>query len=202
MNVNGHYLKALRHCAATEDIRYYLNGVLLETTAEGKFYVGTEGHRIAVFHEPWDGNEEREDVRIVIPRDVLEALRLPKQRQITSILSKMPDGRWLLDPQVEAAIAFRPIDGKYPEWRGVIPTKVSGAAGNYNWEYVRSFIKIKHELEGDDGDYQAVQLWQNGENAGLVTYHEDRNFLGCVMPLRPADGALKLPSWLREKATA
>src|SRR3984885_12378279 len=62
---------------AQQDVRYYLNGTLLETNGQALRAVATDGHRLSWCEGPLEGGKARELLQIILPRKgVLELLRL------------------------------------------------------------------------------------------------------------------------------
>ena len=197
ISITPKYLKALLRVAAVQDIRYYLNGVLFQATAEGgKFYVATDGHRIAVFHEGWGADKPR-DVDIIIPRNVVEQMQVHKG--IPGSLTPAEGRKWTLDTSSDASLNFTPIDGKYPEWREVFPATVSGEAGDYNMTYIQDFVNLAQDA-GMALASIGVLIWHNGSEPAIITTL-NKDFVGVLMPVR-ADhekrGGLQLPHWAKK----
>jgi len=103
---------------AQQDVRYYLNGLLLETEGQALRAVATDGHRLAVCETQVEGLVSGQQV--IVPRKgVLELQR---------ILGT--DGRVELaigDKHIRAQIGnirftSKLIDGRFPEYGRVIPT--------------------------------------------------------------------------------
>ena len=61
---------------AQQDVRYYLNGMLLETGGKFLRAVATDGHRLALCEAEIDGAELNEQQVIVPRKGVLELQRL------------------------------------------------------------------------------------------------------------------------------
>ncbi|MDM8567492.1 DNA polymerase III subunit beta [Candidatus Halobeggiatoa sp. HSG11] len=105
-------------CIAVNDVRYYLNGVLLET-ANGKIsLVGTDGHRMAVAQLDFANETE---AKVIIPRKaVLELSKLLTDTD-DEIEISFDDNhiRFKLNNSLE--ISSKLIDGDFPDWQNVIP---------------------------------------------------------------------------------
>ena len=112
-------LLLVQYSMAQQDIRYYLNGVLLVLEDEQLKMVATDGHRLSYAAGPkYQGAEKRE---VIVPRKAV--LELSKQLLDT-------------DDQVEIQIyanqvrfcfsdvelITKVIDGKFPDYTKVIPT--------------------------------------------------------------------------------
>ena len=105
---------------AQQDVRYYLNGTLLETDGRMLRAVTTDGHRLAWCEVPLDG-KARELLQIIVPRKgVLELQRLlDGEGHITIAL-----GKDHIRVQIgEVRFTSKLIDGKYPDYGRVIPAQ-------------------------------------------------------------------------------
>ena len=103
---------------AQQDVRYYLNGLLLETGKQQLRAVATDGHRLALCQIAVDGDETEEQQVIVPRKGVLELQRLLSgEGQVTLELGSN-HVRVQLD-----GIRFtsKLIDGRFPEYERVIP---------------------------------------------------------------------------------
>ena len=106
---------------AQQDVRYYLNGMLLET---GKGYlkaVATDGHRLALCQAAVDGSLDEQQV--IVPRKgVLELQRLMSGEGELDIELGTNHVRIQLE-----GIRFtsKLIDGRFPEYERVIPKESS-----------------------------------------------------------------------------
>ena len=176
-------LKAALHCAAVRDARYYLNGALFEFKhgdAPHINIVSTDGRRLSAFREPLEYIAEAQtaDYGFIIPLDVLKQAARAKTHSV--VLESTPDGRYMLNN-----VVFAPIDGKFPDYRRVIPTTFTGETAQYQPEYLvdaknalRDFYQIKSK------GWLGTKLEQSGNNAGAV--HCDKaDAVIVIMPLRP-----------------
>ncbi len=105
---------------AQQDVRYYLNGMLLEMTGGVLRSVATDGHRLALSEES-DGMDEFDDFQIIIPRKaVLELGRMldDSDREI-AVEVGTNNVRVLMGDTV---FTSKLIDGKFPDYRKVIPS--------------------------------------------------------------------------------
>jgi DNA polymerase-3 subunit beta len=105
---------------AQQDVRYYLNGLLLEIRAGRVRAVATDGHRLALCDAPFD-QETGTDIQIILPRKAVIEL-----------------GRLLGDSDADAAFEIgnshmrvhlgetsfttKLIDGRFPDYERVMPS--------------------------------------------------------------------------------
>lgn len=190
IQINAKYLRAMRHVAAQRDIRYYLNGVFFQASKEeGKLYVATDGHRIAVIQEPWANGEVPQDIALLIPRAVAAAAKPLGKTLSNAILKQVDAWTWTLQGGGDIAQTFKAIDGKFPEWQRVMPAECTGETGAYNWSYLHDFDLLAKDAFGSKF---SCELQQNGSSAGLVTCGSN-SFLGMVMPMRVSSPSM--PQW-------
>ncbi len=104
---------------AQQDVRYYLNGLLMELGQDMLRVVATDGHRLA-FQEFTTQVNIAEPRQLIIPRKgVLELLRLLADNEAEAVI-------FLGKNHIRLAIGdirftSKLIDGKFPEYQSVIP---------------------------------------------------------------------------------
>ena len=113
------YLLSMVHYAmAAQDIRYYLNGMLLVIEGTRVRAVATDGHRLALCE--FAREEDAGSIEVIVPRKtVLELTRL------------LPDGEETVRVQVAAnqirfefgqiELVSKLVEGKFPDYGKVIP---------------------------------------------------------------------------------
>ena len=103
---------------AQQDVRYYLNGLLLETERKKLRAVATDGHRLALSEIELGGNASR-DEQIIVPRKgVLELNRLLDGEGDVELSLGTNHIRFNLDG---VRLTSKLIDGRFPEYSRVIP---------------------------------------------------------------------------------
>ena len=111
---------------AQQDVRYYLNGLLMELNTEQIKTVATDGHRLAL--SQIDHIADVEDVRqIIVPRkgvQELQRLLTHEDNQITVSLGKNHI-RVNLD---NLLFTSKLIDGRFPEYQRVLPEEEGNCA--------------------------------------------------------------------------
>ena len=106
---------------AHQDIRYYLNGLLLELSSSGVRAVATDGHRMALAEMEWSSGVT-EPVQVIVPRKgVAEISRLLAEAGGEVELHVGQTHLKLQTP--ERTITTKLIDGKFPDYQRVIPAK-------------------------------------------------------------------------------
>jgi DNA polymerase-3 subunit beta len=116
--VMGRLIEKTHFSMAQQDVRYYLNGMLLETGGKHLRTVATDGHRLALSQAELDGGELEEQQVIVPRKGVLELQRLLSGEGSVDIVLGANHVRVQLE-----GIRFtsKLIDGRFPEYDRVIP---------------------------------------------------------------------------------
>lgn len=157
MQVRTNDLKAVLLAAGKKDVRYYLNGVHVNS----RHIVGTDGARL---HATSHGGDWPHDP-VTIPREVVELAVKAKTLELT------------LTTEALGLISYEPIDGIYPGYMRVTPAQTDVVtAERYadpNPEYWRDAEKAI-KLIGWKGELPALShvgncwYWCNGRLAVVV----------------------------------
>ena len=104
---------------AQQDVRYYLNGMLLEITPKRVRTVATDGHRLALSEVATDTGF-KETLQVIVPRKaILELLRLLDGGD-DNITLKLGAGQVQADVDV-IRLTSKLIDGRFPDYERVVP---------------------------------------------------------------------------------
>ena len=103
---------------AQQDVRYYLNGLLIESEGTKLRAVATDGHRLAI--SDTDLTESREEKKqVILPRKgVIELQRLLDNKERIEVLLGSNHIRVKFD---DVCFTSKLIDGSFPEYQRVIP---------------------------------------------------------------------------------
>lgn len=115
-------LALVQYSMAQQDIRYYLNGLLLVVSGSEMRVVATDGHRLAYASEPLDQEQTRSEV--IIPRKtVLELSRqLSDSDELLEIVLTPTQAQFRFG---NIELISKLIDGKFPDYERVIPQQHS-----------------------------------------------------------------------------
>ena len=103
---------------AQQDVRYYLNGLLLETDKKRLRAVATDGHRLALSEVDLIGAASRDEQVIVPRKGVLELSRLLEGEGEVQLALGANHIRVQLDG---IRLTSKLIDGRFPEYARVVP---------------------------------------------------------------------------------
>ncbi len=114
-----HALSLVQYAMAQQDIRYYLNGLLMVAEDKQLKLVATDGHRLAYASLPLPGDLPRQEV--IVPRKTV--------LELSKLLGDVDDEVKVELAATQAAFSFgtvelisKLVDGKFPDYTRVIPT--------------------------------------------------------------------------------
>ena len=171
-------LQAVSLAMAKADIRYYLNGVLFELdNAEGYRLVATDGHRLHIVCKKKCTNMVHE---IIMPRDTV--MHIIKQKVQAFELEIIPGATRQIKIRTGGGFITVPeVQGKYPDYKRVMPTKVHQTeAAYYMPEYLADLAKAQKILGTKN---QNGYIAQQGTNGGVYVDNE-KSFYAVIMPVR------------------
>jgi len=190
MELNLKLLKVAALVASKEETRYYLKGVAVQAGPRGAYIVATDGHRALAFRQSGDALPE---INIIIPADIIAGIKLNKHID-EATLTRESDTHWRIDYCGTATI-FAPIDGTFPDWRRIVPKETSGETAQFNPAYVGDFAKVAKALGRGE---PCVKMAHNGQGPALVTFGDDVDGFGLLMPTRANYGSTiwqTAPEW-------
>jgi DNA polymerase-3 subunit beta len=104
---------------AQQDVRYYLNGLLMELEGRIIRMVATDGHRLALCETQY-AKEINKNQSIIIPRKaVLELYRLLSDED--SEVEIRVGGNFIQAKTADISFTSKLIDGRFPDYQNVIP---------------------------------------------------------------------------------
>jgi len=111
-------LAQTQYAMAAQDVRYYLNGLLLLAMGDELKAVATDGHRLAYAAMKVEGDLERQE--LILPRKtVLELNRLLADSDEPLTIELAPNQVRFRFAHIE--LVSKLIDGKFPDYERVIP---------------------------------------------------------------------------------
>ncbi len=148
-----HLIDATQFSMANQDARYFLNGMKFETEGNLLRTVATDGHRLAVCTIPLD--EELQNHSVIVPRKgVLELLRLLNSNEENACLQIGANN--LRIHLGDITFTSKLIDGRYPDYRRVLPRNATHIVEG-NWEELKRAFARMAILSNDK--VKAVRLY-------------------------------------------
>lgn len=150
-------LERTQFSMAQQDVRYYLNGLLLETTKKVMRAVATDGHRLALS----EISLEKQDItpsQVIVPRKgVVELSRLLNSSDDVELAIGTNHLRATVGP---IRFTSKLIDGRFPDYERVIPAS-SGSTMLANRESLRQALQRAAILSNEK--YRGIR-WDVSKN--------------------------------------
>ena len=120
-------LEKVSFSMANQDVRYYLNGLLLEINKDNKILaVSTDGHRLAISEFSSDEKVTNDsELKIIVPRKgILELTKLLDNTSELPVTLQISDNHIRVHKD-NIRFTSKLIDGKYPDYQAAIPNNSS-----------------------------------------------------------------------------
>lgn len=203
IHIQRNTLKAASHFMAKQDIRYYLNGVLIESSPTETRVCATDGHALLLRQEDRK-DDNAGNASFIMPAETVAAILKWKAPHKTAadmpVIITVPD-----DPKAEhraewcgQIVIFRPVDGKFPDYARVVPRTLSGEAAHYNPELLIKCQKAAIDLNTSKAGFFAFT--QNGDGAAIATFGAQA--FAIVMPMRGDKALAADTSWALKPVAA
>jgi len=164
-------LKAVMVCASKNDVRYYLNGLHIDS----KHVTGTDGHRMARFTH----NQAIDGLDVIIPRFTIPAgteyvsLDVDPEKQETTISIGFKT-----KPAIKSILSN--IDGRYPDVDRVIPDTASKRE-THSFSFNPALITDVQKARGSIG---CTVSNPDAENSAYTVSLADEFLQLVIMPIR------------------
>jgi len=162
-------IEATMFSMAQQDVRYYLQGLLLVAQGSVLRAVATDGHRLAL-------NEADLEVPIaapqecIVPRKTVQELRRNLRDDETPVRVGFAPGQVAFDFG-DAKLTSKVIDGRFPDYERVIPSGLPGAL-TVEREDLRQALGRVAIVASDK--YRGVRLMVGAHGCRLVTHNTER----------------------------
>jgi len=175
-------IKAVARAMAKNDIRTYLNGMLIHTNGHDTRLVATDGPRmnVAIVERTMLVEVPQQ---YIIPASLVSTIcksKAGKNNKEPDVTLTFHDGKVAAAlPDGTEAVA-KLVDGKYPDYDRVIPKTLSGEVAQYNPQYVLDAYNSIADYLCVKGHSYALSM--NGQN-GCAAMACD-GFVALIMPWR------------------
>jgi DNA polymerase III subunit beta len=161
-------LKQVEFAMAQQDIRYYLNGLLLEVNENKLNLVGTDGHRLSFTSATLNQSYEKSEV--ILPRKtVIELIKLLDDSD-EEITIEIAAGQVNFSFG-EISLISKVIDGKFPDYHRVIPT----AHGNtFTANRVEILTAMQRASILSNEKYRGIRMVLNENNLKLISTNTEQ----------------------------
>ncbi len=114
-------------CMALQDVRRFLNGLLFEIENDRLQAVASDGHRMAMYSETLS-DVPGASKRVIVPRkSVMELYRLLDESKRPLTVQTASNSLCVRGGDI--VFSTKLLDGKYPDYKGSIPTSVTKVIG-------------------------------------------------------------------------
>lgn len=201
ITINTDIFAAASLFRGVKDIRYYLNGLYLETGAFGARLVGCDGHQLAV--AKLEGCYP--NATIIIPGSLVAAVKT-KAKGPQHVVLEFKEGtqsykksgadkgafiaRDITLTVGEISSTAKELDGKFPDYRRVVPDEADSTTAQFDPRFIYRIDKACSTL----GYKSFTGIAYNGDKSGLSVI--DDNFVVVTMPFR-AEPRNTSPAWIQ-----
>jgi DNA polymerase-3 subunit beta len=153
---------------AQQDVRYYLNGTLLEVGANRVRAVATDGHRLALSEIEADtGIGER--LQVIVPRKAV--LELQRLLDATDDSAQIRISATQIEVDLDVVrLTTKLIDGRFPDYERVVPE-----SGDKKLQADRETVKraLARTAILSNEKFRGVRLTIEGNKLGLQTHNPE-----------------------------
>ena len=194
-------LKAMSRFAATNDIRYYLNGLHVVQNNRGTYIEATNGHilgRLLIDETPVSTPGS-----VILPLESVKSLAATGKKGKESLCFTVDGVKVSVITAMSETMIFQALEGTFPDCDRVVPTLTSDKGleqSTYNPEYIQAFFDCANDLRGHKANGITVQIKQRGNDSGIVNIDSDPFFVGIIMPMREHN-TVNVPTWCSRPKT-
>ena len=135
-----HLLAQTQFSMAAQDVRYYLNGLLLLVDGNELRAVATDGHRLAYASMPIEGEATAPRQELILPRKtVLELSRLLADNDEPLVIELAPNQVRFQFGHIN--LVSKLIDGKFPDYERVIPATLKNVVSLNRVALLQSMVR-------------------------------------------------------------
>ncbi len=161
-------LKQVEFAMAQQDIRYYLNGLLLEVKENKLNLVGTDGHRLSFTSTTLNQRYEKEDV--ILPRKtVIELIKLLEDSG-EEVTIELAAGQANFSFGGISLIS-KVIDGKFPDYHRVIP---KAHDNTFTVKRVTMLTAMQRASILSNEKYRGIRMVLNENNIKLISTNTEQ----------------------------
>ena len=161
-------LKQVEFAMAQQDIRYYLNGLLLEVNENKLNIVGTDGHRLSFTSTTLNKNYDKTEV--ILPRKtVVELIKLLDDSE-NEVNIELNAGQVNFAFN-EIRLISKVIDGKFPDYHRVIPV---GHQNTFNVNRMAVLTAMQRASILSNEKYRGIRMVLSNNNLKLISTNTEQ----------------------------
>jgi len=158
-------IEQTQFCMAQQDVRYYLNGLMLELSENNIIAVATDGHRLA-YCEAEAQLDLPETRQVIIPRKAVNEISRLLEESNDEIKISLSENHIRVN-FADVTFTSKLIDGKFPDYKQVIPQKSDNEVKSLRENLYQAFHRTS-VLSNEK--YRGMRL-QLSENQLQATVH-------------------------------
>lgn len=176
-------LKAISRFCADGDIRYYLNGVKVESAPGETRLIATDGHILGCQRQTIGADENQEKGDFIIPLDTVKTIlrwKAPsKVYQDIPVVFTTESSTQIRAQWGDNIVVFSPVDAKFPDYHKVIPSGLDQGQHLYHPDLIAKLAAAAQDINGK----AKVMPYAFGFNgAGLALIND--NFIVVIMEIK------------------
>ena len=198
VNIYRAKLKAASRFMAVQDIRFYLNGVLIESNDIQTRIVSTDGHTLFAGFDDAKGDNVGSFAGIM-PSDTVKQILAWKANYKSAndapvIITTCDDlaGEHRAEWCGNVCI-FRLIDGKFPDYMRVVPATIDAGISFFQPEYLLRCTKAAQDLNTSAKGFFAFKCAQDG--TGIAVFSPQS--FAVIMPIKTTVADVADVAWAR-----
>lgn len=160
--------KQVEFAMAQQDIRYYLNGLLLEVNEDNLNIVGTDGHRLSFTTAKLNQQYDKTDV--IIPRKtVIELIKLlnDSEEEVAIEINAGQVNFTFSDIRLISKV----IDGKFPDYHRVIP---SNHQNTFSVDRLAVLTAMQRASILSNEKYRGIRMVLSNNNLKLISTNTEQ----------------------------
>lgn len=160
--------KQVEFAMAQQDIRYYLNGLLLEVIEDNLNVVGTDGHRLSFSSIKLNQSYDKSDV--IVPRKtVIELIKLLNDSE-EEVMVEINAGQVNFSFS-DIRLISKVIDGKFPDYHRVIPT---GHQNIFSVNRLEVLTAMQRASILSNEKYRGIRMVLSNNNLKLISTNTEQ----------------------------
>lgn len=161
-------LKQVEFAMAQQDIRYYLNGLLLEVNENKLNLVGTDGHRLSFTSTTL--NQSYDKTEVILPRKtVIELIKLLEDNE-EEVTIEVATGQVNFSFG-EISLISKVIDGKFPDYDRVIPV---GHGNTFTANRIAVLTAMQRASILSNEKYRGIRMVLSENNLKLISTNTEQ----------------------------
>jgi len=160
-----------QYAMAQQDVRYYLNGILMDFKSDKLVVVATDGHRLALAHSTMHLPDAAPS-QIIIPRKaVLEISRMLDTAD-EEVRLEIDQHHIKIHFSAELTLISKLIDGRFPEYQAVLPAN-NDKTMSVNCELLKQALSRAAVLSNEK--YKGVRMNMDAGLLRLSTHNTEQD---------------------------